>query len=236
MSLQESDIEQNSPEVMADPTIINDNQSLESPILTNHEEEHAGIEFTAVELAVVKKLVTDRIGQVKNLIRVLEHSLEGKTALNTSNAKIELVDLDNELDYLEHDLVKKLFKDDTESNQSYDLDKYIIGFEAMRAIDIHGQPDYALDATQLAMRKEQFTGVRIFGVDLSYVNKLVSGLTRELPRDIGVLDSSLSNSTTANRTNTEETMGMLKRERNFLKQNLGERLSRLDAADTTRDM
>lgn len=235
MSLQESDIEQNIAEATASSSILNDDQSLESTTLTNSEGEPAGIEFTAAELAYVRKLVADRITQLKNRISIIDRSLQGHTAANTLNAEVEVLGLNEELDFLERDFSKKLYVNSPESDHSSDINKYIIGFEANRAIGIHDQPDYALDPTELAMRKEEHTGVELSDKELSYMKKLVKGRMTELPRDIVALDRSLSGRTAYNGPNTRDEKEKAKGELNFLKHNLGEKLFANDT-DANEDM
>lgn len=235
MSLQESDIEQNIAEDTADSAIISDGQPLESPTVASSEREPAGIEFTAAELAYVRKLVADRIIQLKNRIGALDRSLQGHTAANTLNAEVEVLGLNEELDFLEHDFTKKLYVNTTGFERSSDINKYIVGFEANRAIEIHDQPDYTLDPTQLAMRQEEHTGVELSDKELSYMKKLVKGRMTELPRDIDDLDRSLANRTAYNGLNTRDEKEKAKGELNFLKHNLGEKLFAKDT-DATEDM
>lgn len=73
------------------------------------EKEHTGIELTGVELAYLKKVMSDRIMTIENNISTLERSLSERTAPNPSNTEEDLRSLREELNFLQYNLVEKLF-------------------------------------------------------------------------------------------------------------------------------
>ncbi|OGZ20541.1 MAG: hypothetical protein A2494_02965 [Candidatus Lloydbacteria bacterium RIFOXYC12_FULL_46_25] len=107
-----------------------------------------------------------------------------------------------------------------------DFEKFLVGADAERAIESHGQSDHILDQETLAMRKEEHTGIELTGVELAYLKKLASDRISGLESRIEDLDRSIKQHSAPNMNNAEEELGQLKGELNFLKHNFAEKLFR----------
>lgn len=73
------------------------------------DKEHTGIELTGVELAYLRKMTSDRVRAIENNISTLERSLSERTAPNPSNTEEDLRSLREELNFLQYNLVERLF-------------------------------------------------------------------------------------------------------------------------------
>lgn len=76
---------------------------------TMRDAEHTGIELSAAELAVVRKVVSDWMESTNGKIAALERQIGEGSAANVGQANEELASLSQTRKFLEHNLAEKLF-------------------------------------------------------------------------------------------------------------------------------
>src|SRR3989344_4676338 len=69
-----------------------------------------GIELSGPELAYLQHAMSEKIGTLENKISALERSVAEGSAPNSENAREDAQKLKQELDFLRHNFVEKLFK------------------------------------------------------------------------------------------------------------------------------
>lgn len=116
-----------------------------------------------------------------------------------------------------------------------DYEKFLVGADAERAIDIHNQPEYILTPEERAMREEEHTGIELTGAELAYLKKITSDRIYALERLVDDLDRSIKERSAPNISNAEEELGKLNGELDFLKHNFAEKLFKERNGESTEE-
>ena len=96
--------------------------------------------------------------------------------------------------------------------------------DSRRAIESHGEPEYALDQGTREMRRMEHTGVELTAVELAYLKKITADRIKNLEASISQTETSLSEGTAPNSRNAEEELEKARHELDFLQNNLAEKL------------
>ena len=96
--------------------------------------------------------------------------------------------------------------------------------DSRRAVESHGEPEYALDQGTREMRRMEHTGVELTAVELAYLKKITADRIKGLEASIYQTEISLSEGTAPNSRNAEEELEKARHELDFLQNNLAEKL------------
>lgn len=104
------------------------------------------------------------------------------------------------------------------------LENPSIKLDSRRAIESHGEPEYALDPATREMREKKHTGVELTAVELAYFKDLAVDKMKSLEESIAQTEISLSEGNIANSENAEEELRRKRQELDFVQNNLAEKL------------
>ena len=105
-----------------------------------------------------------------------------------------------------------------------DSERSSLGHAARRAIEIHGEPDYALNPEDRKMREQEHTGIELTGPELAYLKHHIAQDVEDVEGKIVTLEESLGQGREPNSSNAEAELVTLRKQLDFLKHNLVEKL------------
>lgn len=95
---------------------------------------------------------------------------------------------------------------------------------AHQAIEIHNKPEHLLTPEEEKMRSAEHTGIELTGAELAVVRKVIFDWMKSTEKKIPILERSLDEATAPNPENTRRELQGLKKEFDFLRHNLAEKL------------
>ena len=99
-----------------------------------------------------------------------------------------------------------------------------LGTAAHQAIEIHNKPQHLLTPEEEKMRSAEHTGIELTGAELAVVRKVIFDWMKDTERKIPILERALNEASAANTESTRGELQGLRKERDFLRHNLAEKL------------